>query len=74
MPLLVKEHITRKWTFCVKIEMILFSQVAYDVAKFAKDAFVQTVLPKFFQSAPSLGVVHQTKGPNSPEVNQLKDC
>lgn len=54
--------------------MILFSQVAYDVAKFAKAAFVQTVLPKFFQSAPSLGVVHQTKGPNSPEVNQLKDC
>ena len=74
MPLSVKEYITRKWAPYVKIEMSLFSQVAYDVAKSTKSAFTQSVLPKFFQRAPSLGVIHQTKGSNSPEVNQLKNA
>ena len=44
------------------------------VLKFTKSAFAQSVLPKFFQCAPSLGVIHQTKGPDSPEVNELKGC
>ena len=74
MPLSVKEYITRKWAPYVKIEMTLFSQVAHDVAKSTKSAFAQSVLPKFFQCAPSLGVIHQTKGSNSPEVNQLKNA
>ena len=74
MPLSVKEYITGERASCVKIEMMLFSQVAHDVAKSTKSAFSRSVLPKFFQCAPSLGVIHQTKGSNSPEVNQLKIC
>lgn len=45
--------------------------VAHDVAKSTKSAFAQSVLPKFFQCAPSLGVIHQTKGSNSPEASEL---
>ncbi|PFX11723.1 hypothetical protein AWC38_SpisGene24447 [Stylophora pistillata] len=44
--------------------------VAYDVAKSTKSAFAQSVLPKFFQSAPSFGVIHQTKGSNSTEASE----
>lgn len=51
---------------------VVFFQIAYDIARYTKDAFNQQALPKFFQCAPAIGINYdEESGAKSSEVNQL---